>query len=185
MSANNSTIAFVSVTLTSAAATHASASSSSSFQINAALNLIATSAIVGTVGVVTNGIALVIIFGFTTIWKRVNFYLLVNQIAIDFATCTLITCQYFTLIHGDPNSAFFNIKLINDAACRLWYSRAWMWSFFVASNYNVVMVTFERYLKLVHPITYHNHITKVRDFSCFVTRVMWPPHYLTYIYASL
>ncbi len=122
--------------------------------LNGGLALIAASAAVSTVGVVTNGLALVVIFAFTTIWKKINFFLLVNQ-------CFLAACQYFSIVNGDPNVFLFQIKLTNDAVCSWWYSKAWMWSMILSSNYNVVMVTCERYLKIVHPVTYHNHMTKV------------------------
>ncbi len=124
--------------------------------------LIATSAAVGIVGVVTNGLALVVIFAFTTIWKKINFFLLVNQIAVDFATCVIIAFQYLTITSGDPIASFFQIKLTNQDACRWWYAKAWMWGMILSSNYNVVMVTIERYLKIVHPVVYRNNMTWVR-----------------------
>lgn len=71
--------------------------------------LIALTGSLGGVGVVTNGLALVTIFAFTTMWKKINFFLLVNQIAIDFAACLLYTCQYYSIIGGDPVASIYQV----------------------------------------------------------------------------
>ena len=128
---------------------------------NGAYILISVSAAVGCTGVVTNGLALVIIFGFTVMWQKINFYLLVNQIAVDFMTCIFIAAQYLSTLGGDPTSTTFNLATTNDPLCRWWYSKALMWMLLNSSNCNVVFLTFERYFKILHPIVYETQFTKV------------------------
>jgi hypothetical protein len=68
----------------------------------------------GGVGVVTNSMALATIFAFTTMWEKINFFLLVNQIAMDFAACLLCACQYYSVIGGDPVAAIFQVNRSDD-----------------------------------------------------------------------
>ena len=128
---------------------------------NGAYTLLAVSAAVGCVGIITNGLALVVIFGFTIMWQKVNFYVLINQIAIDFMTCIFIAAQYLSILDGDPSMPTFNLTTTNHFLCRWWYSKSLMWMLINSSNCNVVLLTFERYLKILHPIAYESQFTKV------------------------
>ena len=138
------------------------ANSSISFIIpEGAYTIIQVSTAVGGAGIIINGLALIIIFIYTDMWKKVGFYLLVNQIVVDFTACVTITAQYVSIISGDPTMTFFAIRTENDALCRAWYSKALLWSLANSSNYNVVMVTCERYLKILHPHLYNSLLNKV------------------------
>ena len=123
--------------------------------------IILIGAIVGMIGVLVNGWALVVIFRFTNIWKKINYYLLVNQIAIDFVACLLIAAQFFSILDGDPMMSIFNKRLTNDALCRLWYTKSFMWAVINSSNCNVVLLTLERYLKILYPLAYTAWLTQV------------------------
>ena len=126
-----------------------------------ALTIILIGAIVGALGIVVNGWALVIIFRYTDISKKINFYLLINQIAIDFAACLMIAAQFFSILDGDPAVKMFGKKVTNDALCRWWYTKAFMWAAINSSNCNIVLLTFERYLKILHPLIYNRWLTEV------------------------
>ena len=139
--------------------TDAAASSS----VSVAFSLLGLTAGIGGVGVLINGLAVIIIFVYTKIWKKINFCLLVNQIAVDFVACLLMMAQYTSVFQGDPNVRLFQLKVTNVDLCRFWYSKAFMWSMILSSNYNIVLVTFERYLKIVHPILYHRHLNWVTN----------------------
>ena len=118
-------------------------------------------AAIGTAGVVINGFALVIIYRYTNIWQKTKFYLLVNQIVLDFVSSLFIALQHFTTLNGDPATPRFNLRMTNQALCSWWYSLAFMWTVINASNCNIVLVTFERYVKILHPWTYDALSTKV------------------------
>ena len=134
-----------------------------SYSVYVALGLLRLSAGIGSLGILTNGLALIIIFAFTKMWKKINFFLLVNQIAVDFVTCLIIMAQYSSIINGDPNVRMFQLKITNNDLCRFWFSKAFMWSMILSSNYNIVLVTFERYLKIVHPVFYHRYLNWVTN----------------------
>ena len=123
--------------------------------------IILVGAVIGSVGIFVNGWALVVIFRFTNIWKKINFYLLVNQIAIDFVACLLIAAQFLSILDGDPMMSIFNKRSTNDALCRWWYTKGFMWAAINSSNCNIVLLTLERYLKILHPIVYNNWLTEV------------------------
>ena len=118
-------------------------------------------AAIGVAGCIINGFALIVIFCYTKIWHKTKFYLLVNQIFLDFVSCLILAVQYIINYNGDPAQSVYNIRMTNQALCSWWYSKAFMWSFINASNCNVVLVTFERYMKILHPWTYDKLTTKV------------------------
>ena len=120
-------------------------------------------AAIGVAGVILNGFALIIIYCYTKIWRKTKFYLLINQIFLDFVACLLIAIQNFVIINGDPAQPICNLRFTNQALCSWWYSKAFMWSAINASNCNVVLVTFERYIKILHPWTYDNLSTNVSE----------------------
>ena len=122
-------------------------------------------AAVGLFGILTNGLAMVIIFGYTKIWQESKFYLLVNQIATDLISSFLIASQHLTVLNGDPISSAFNIPVTNDDLCRWWYSKSIMWAIINSSNCNIVLLTLERYTKIVHPWAYNRIWTRVSMYA--------------------
>ena len=118
-------------------------------------------AAIGVAGFIINGFALIVIFCYTNIWQKTKFYLLVNQITVDFVSCLVLAVHYLTIYNGDPSQYVYNVRITNQALCSWWYSKAFLWSFINASNCNVILVTFERYMKILHPWTYDKLTTKV------------------------
>ena len=123
--------------------------------------IIGICATVGLFGIVTNGFAIIILFGYTNTWQETKFYLLVNQVLADFLSSLFIASQYFSILNGDPTSYVFTIAVTNDALCRWWYSKSLMWAVINSSNSNIVLLTLERYMKIVHPWAYDRIWTRV------------------------
>ena len=120
----------------------------------------------GILGILTNGFAITVIYGFTNIWQKTKFYLLINQILLDFVACMVIAIQHLSVVKsGDPIQSVFNVIIRDSNLCRWWYAKFFMWSLINSSNCNIVMVTFERYLKILHPWTYDTLATKVSRLS--------------------
>ena len=115
-------------------------------------------AISGCAGFLLNGLGLIIFFRYTTAWKKISFYLLINQLAIDLAAPIFIASQNLCVISSDPLTP--GVIETNDTLCRVWYSRSFFWGMLASSSYNVVAVTWERYLKVVHAVTYNNRYTR-------------------------
>ena len=118
--------------------------------------LLALQIVIGCIGVIANGIIVIIIVGFTSMHKQLGNVFVVNQNIIDCLSSLLLTCQTFSsfampiLVEG---------QLVSEMYCRLWHSGWLHWSLFVSSTYNVVVLTIERYLKIVHPIFHKNSFT--------------------------
>lgn len=117
--------------------------------------------VIGLTGLIVNGLSLVVIFCYTSMRTQPSSFLLINQIAIDCVACVLITAQYSSVLAGDPLFSMFNIYLSNDSLCRFWYSKVVMWCLLNSSNYNIVLLTVERYFRIIHSSTYYNIFTKV------------------------
>ena len=43
---------------------------------------------------------------------------------------------------------------------RLWKTDVWQWSLMISSTYNLVLLTLERYIEIIHPIWHKIHIGK-------------------------
>lgn len=115
----------------------------------------------GMVGVVSNTFVLVVIFFFTTMYKKPAFVFLINQAVIDLLAATLVTCQNLTILSGDPlkNPITDTIPVYSDLLCRLWYSRVLMYSALVSSSYNAVAFALERYIMILHPVFHRDKYT--------------------------
>ena len=123
--------------------------------------IIGICATIGLFGIFTNGPAIVIIFCYTQTWQETKFYLLINQILADFISSLFIATQFFSVLNGDPTSSAFTIEVTNDVLCRWWYSKSLMWAVINSSNSNIVLLTLERYMKIIHPWAYDRIWTRV------------------------
>ena len=123
--------------------------------------------LVGTFGVVGNLLVVIVIFNFTEMRKRVTNVFIINQSLLDLLASILIIAThatYFTEKYdmSGPNAA---------AMCALWVSQFPLWAAFMASTYNLLAMTVERYFKVVHPILHHNSFTRRK--AMFVIVVVW------------
>ena len=116
--------------------------------------------IVGVLGVATNIFILIVLFRFTSLWKKPCFALLINQAAVNVAAGFFIAAQNATILHGDPLMFPHIVKVHSDALCRLWYSRMLMWGALVSSSYNAVAFALERYFMIVHPLCHRNNYNR-------------------------
>ena len=112
--------------------------------------------VIGCIGVIANGIIVIIIVGFTSMHKQLGNIFVVNQNIIDCLSSLLLTCQTISLF---SMPILVEGQLVSEMYCRLWQTGWLYWSLFVSSTYNVVVLTIERYLKIVHPIVHKNSFT--------------------------
>ena len=130
--------------------------------------LLALQIVIGCIGVIANGIIVIIIVGFTSMHKQLGNVFVVNQNIIDCLSSLLLICQTSSsfampiLVEG---------QLVSEMYCRLWHSGWLHWSLFISSTYNVVVLTIERYLKIVHPIVHKNWFTLRR--AKILLAVIW------------
>jgi hypothetical protein len=102
---------------------------------------------IGCVGLIGNVFVIVVIMGFTSLYKQLATVFVINQSVIDAASSLFVIAQQTTnffripVYAGEPASETF---------CRVWRSQTILWGFFTTSTYNIVALTAERYLKVNH-----------------------------------
>ena len=112
-------------------------------------------AIVGAIGVVGNLLVVIVFIKYKKLFRNIKATFLINQSVIDGIVSFLIIAT--TLIKPrPPNSA--NV-LSSTLYCKLWLSRSPMWGLMLSSTYNLMAISFERYLAIVHPMWHKVHFT--------------------------
>ncbi|XP_070531561.1 neuromedin-K receptor-like [Ptychodera flava] len=94
--------------------------------------------------------------------RTITNYFVTHQAIIDFVSSTLILYHYVVPIRQVPDG------VAGDIVCRLWAARYPMWTSLLASTYNLVALTLERYVAIVYPFRYVNLFTKFRIVPIFV-----------------
>ena len=107
--------------------------------------------IVGFVCVINNGVVIYVIVRSPKLNKRLENSLLFNQCLIDIVTGICLVCRLTTTL----NIPF--VGLLGEIICRCWASGTILWWFLQTSVTNLVIITVERYYKIVHPLFHKVH----------------------------
>ena len=112
--------------------------------------------VMGTIGILGNLVVILVIGSSSKL--RTSFFnmLILNQSSIDlFVSVNLIALARMTseVIHEGTRA------LVH---CLLWQSRQFLWGPLISSTYNLIALTLERYIEVVHPIWHRIHITHRR-----------------------
>jgi 7 transmembrane receptor (rhodopsin family) len=117
----------------------------------------------GSVGLTLNVLVLIVIATYRPMRQRLTNAFIANLAAID-AVAALFLILHHTIEYNpsyplNPNYAY------DQLVCKLWYSKAWLWSMLTSSSYGIVALTLERYMGIVHPLWHKTFFTrpKVRD----------------------
>jgi hypothetical protein len=102
---------------------------------------------IGCIGLIGNVFVIVVIMGFTSLYKQLATVFVINQSVIDAASSLFVIAQQTTNFFKIPVYAG---KPASETFCRVWYTQSFMWGLFVSSTYNLVALTVERYLKVNH-----------------------------------
>jgi hypothetical protein len=102
---------------------------------------------IGCVGLIGNVFVIVVIMGFTSLYKQLATVFVINQSVIDSASSLFVIAQQTTNYYKIPVYAG---QPASEVYCRVWRSQTFLWGFFVSSTYNLVALTVERYLKVNH-----------------------------------
>ena len=110
--------------------------------------------IIGVIGMCSNGFVILVISKTPKMRKIYSNKFVMNQSVIDFLA------SVFVLLNT-TNKTNFNVLMsyegfVGGLACRLWATGYPMWLTFVASTYNLVVISFERYLGVCQPVWHHN-----------------------------
>ena len=107
---------------------------------------------VGTIGFLDNLLVVVVIATSRSMRKRYTNWFLINQSVIDMLTAGTLAVQAY-----EPELRVSGVA--GFIYCKLWYSSLFLWAFAMTSTYNLIVITLERYIAIVHPVWHKNHVT--------------------------
>ncbi|XP_038051179.1 galanin receptor 2a-like [Patiria miniata] len=105
---------------------------------------------IGSLGVIGNTLVCIIFRVLKQRRSQVNLYIL-NQAFADLVTALLLIAFGTTRVYRS------DIPLVGAQGvflCRLWWSRFFLFSGFAVSAHNLTLMSFERYIAVVHPLRY-------------------------------
>ena len=102
---------------------------------------------IGVIGVVGNLLVILVFIKMKFAKKGITNIFIINQSIIDFTTALFLILT--TVIHRRNG---YLEGVVDDLYCRLWLGKIPIWSCIMSSSYNLVFLTVERYLEVVHPI---------------------------------
>ncbi|XP_077863758.1 galanin receptor 2b-like [Saccoglossus kowalevskii] len=108
--------------------------------------------ILGGLGVLGNLLVLFVFIRVRSLQTLTN-SLILHQSVID-----LLSAFCFLSLKFGP-TLLLPYGLQGDLLCRFWASEFILWWFFVASTFNLVAMTMERYFAVVRPLLYRDHFT--------------------------
>ena len=109
----------------------------------------------GCIGILGNLLVVVAVMSVKSRAKHYADLLIVNQSVIDLLSSVFIIATTLTVDTGIRGLSGFADELY----CRFWISGYVIWSLFLSSTYNLVLLTLERYMAIVHPIRYYTWLT--------------------------
>ena len=117
--------------------------------------------VVGWTGVIGNLFVVVITLKHTKLWRQLTCKYIVNQSVID-ALALVVLLARMHMVDGDNRLSLFKgwqDDLQNELVCRLWVSSFLVYGLLLASTYNLVAISVERYLGIVRPLWHRVYFT--------------------------
>ncbi len=110
--------------------------------------------IIGTIGFTGNLLTTIIIFSSHTMRCKVTNKLIINQSILDLCgSLMMIASAHIRYDIGGLSG------LSGDLYCKLWMTKVLMFGLFISSTYNLIIITIEKYLAIVYPLSIRWKIT--------------------------
>ena len=133
--------------------------------------------IVGTVGVIGNGLVCLVFKHIRRRRSQVNLFIL-NQAVADFVTSVLLLTFGTTRVLRD----MIPIRgTAGEFICRFWWSRFFVFSCFAVSTFNLTTMSIERYIAVHHPLSY-GIVFNSRNVNVMITLIWLIAPLMQYIF---
>ena len=113
---------------------------------------------IGSIGIIGNAIVILVFLSSKILRNKTTIMFIINQSTIDFITSIFVIGN--VSIKG---SAVASNDIYGNLLCKLWLTKLPLWSMLDASTHNLLALTFERYLGIVHPMWHKKSFTKTSE----------------------
>ena len=130
---------------------------------------------IGILGMIGNFLVNVVMLKYKCLREKLTNAFVLNQSLIDFLTaCFLVAAQ----VTDDISWAKTDLEAY--LYCRLWLSKWMLWGLFIASTYNLLTLTMERYFAIVHSMLHMRFFTKTKARVMMVCVWIFGPSWTLY-----
>ena len=126
--------------------------------------------VIGCFGFFSNLFVICIIALNKSMYKLTNAYI-VNQSSIDAMVALFLFTT--TVFEDDHSRKRIPGCIADEILCRIWYTKVPLWGLLMSSSYSIVILTFERFLALVHPFYHKAKFTGNKVFNVVVMTSAW------------
>ncbi|XP_054767561.2 cholecystokinin receptor-like [Lytechinus pictus] len=113
-------------------------------------------ALLGSLGILGNGLVLVVMTTVKELRTTTNTFI-VNQSIVDLVTSILLFLMFIAPPLPLPES-----EPVAKLICAVWNSKYIFWGMSIASTFNLILLTLERYFAVVFPVVYRVHFSNRR-----------------------
>ena len=111
---------------------------------------------IGVLGFTGNTFIVIVMSSCHSVRVQVTNIYLINQGIVDALASLFLTSFTLTSSDGTGLSESYNDQLL----CRLWLTRFPVWGTVMSSTYSLLVLTIDRYCRIVHPFMYKKHFSK-------------------------
>ena len=124
-------------------------------------SLLVVNVLIGSIGLLGNAFVVVVIVCFTSMHKQLANRFVINQSIIDAVSSLFVIAHIVSKSSTQPT--LIPNEFASEFYCRVWYNQVLLWGTYMSSTYNLVVLTIERYMKIVHPIYHKTSFTSLKS----------------------
>ena len=119
--------------------------------------LTAIKLVIGCTGVLGNALVVIVIMKYRKLFQQVKSVYIINQSFIDATVSAILISTLFIRKSTVPIAL-----LQNSLFCKLFLSQFHLWGLMLSSTYNLMAISIERYMAIVHPLWHKVSFTKTK-----------------------
>ncbi len=124
--------------------------------------------VIGALGLAGNGLVIAVILNVSLMRKQVTNTYIINQSCVDAAASVFLI---LTTCFQDNGRVLSPDSLADRFYCVWWLTKSPLWGIMLSSSLNLIAITLERYVAVVHPIAYKAAYSRPRVLASIA--VIW------------